>query len=297
MVGCRWVATPHALMRRADGRPARFKRSRGSVELPAAVERADNRRRGDVDPDERPCAPGPQPDRAPDRDGDVTTRASRTGDETAQEARRPRIAVANDYELIVAGLAGMLSPFADRLDLVDAIVIGEAVIGQVDIALYDTFARHPSAEPAIRQLLRTEGVRLAVVYSFDLRREAVGVALGAGASGYLSKATPAEELVDQLERIAAGEVVVARPATPEPDPLRMRTWPGREAGLSEREGEVAALAALGHRNAEIAEALFISVDTVKTHLSWAFRKLGLTNRTQLASFALHDASSRQSSNA
>jgi DNA-binding NarL/FixJ family response regulator len=125
----------------------------------------------------------------------------------------------------------------------------------------------------------------------------VGVALSAGASGYLSKATPAEELVDQLERIAAGEVVVTEPATPEPDPLRMRTWPGREAGLSEREGEVAALAALGHRNAEIAEALFISVDTVKTHLSRAFRKLGLSNRTQLASFALHDASTRQSSNA
>jgi DNA-binding NarL/FixJ family response regulator len=234
-----------------------------------------------------------------DHDTDTDTADPGGGSCTGQQPRpaRPRVAVANEFELIVAGLAGMLSPFADRLELADAIVIDQPIAGEVDIALYDIFTRAAPVGPALRQLLNKKGVRRAVVYSFEVREEAVREAIDAGASGYLSKATPAEELVAQLERIAGGEVVVAMPPVPGPEPIRMRTWPGRNAGLSEREGEVVALAAVGHRNAEIAEALFISVDTVKTHLSRAFRKLGLTNRTQLASFALHDDSFREWSHA
>ena len=71
-------------------------------------------------------------------------------------------------------------------------------------------------------------------------------------------------------------------------------WPGKHAGLSERESEIVALVSLGRRNAEIAEALFISVETVKTHLTHAFRKLGLSNRTQVASFVLRDDTFRRS---
>lgn len=107
-------------------------------------------------------------------------------------------------------------------------------------------------------------------------------ALVAGAAGYLSKATSATELVDQLEVLARGEQVVAGPHGTGRSPRDDRGWPGRDPGLSEREAEVVALAALGRRNAQIAEALFVSVDTVKTHLARSFRKLGVHNRTELS---------------
>ncbi len=194
---------------------------------------------------------------------------------------RPRVAVVNDYDVVVAGLAAILEPYTDRIDLVDAFRVDEPVEGSVDIALYDTFGRL-SVEGALGKLLQRPEVDRVAVFSFDYDNEAIDAALEAGAAGYLSKASPAKELVDQLESLADGQQVVSVPHdAPRPAP-QGRSWPGRELGLSEREAEVVALAALGRRNADIAETLFVSVDTVKTHLARSFRKLGVHNRTELS---------------
>jgi len=83
-------------------------------------------------------------------------------------------------------------------------------------------------------------------------------------------------------RIAHGEAVVSGPHGAGRSTRDERGWPGRDLGLSEREAEVVALAALGRRNSQIAEALYVSVDTVKTHLARSFRKLGVHNRTELS---------------
>lgn len=198
------------------------------------------------------------------------------------DTRRPRVAVVNDYEVVVAGLAAILEPFDSRIDLVDAFLIDDDVDGPVDIALYDTFGRQGLEEVQLSKLLALPEVARVAVYSFNFDDDAVQVALDAGASGYLSKATPAKELVDQLELLARGEQVISGPNGPGRSPREDRGWPGRDLGLSEREAEVVALAALGRRNADIAEALFVSVDTVKTHLARSFRKLGVHNRTELS---------------
>lgn len=198
------------------------------------------------------------------------------------EPRRPRVAVVNDYEVVVAGLAAILEPFEARIDLVDAFLVDDDVSGPVDIALYDTFGRQGLEEVQLTKLLASPDVARVAVYSFNFDDDAVQVALEAGASGYLSKATPAKELVDQLEALARGEQVISGPNGPGRSPREDRGWPGRDLGLSEREAEVVALAALGRRNADIAEALFVSVDTVKTHLARSFRKLGVHNRTELS---------------
>lgn len=195
---------------------------------------------------------------------------------------RPRVAVVNDYEVVVAGLASILEPFDDRIDLVDAFLIDEPVEGPVDIALYDTFGRQGLEEIQLAKLLGRPEVARVAVYSFNFDDDAVHQAIEAGASGYLSKATPAKELVDQLESLANGQQVIGGPGGPGRSPREERGWPGRDLGLSEREAEVVALAALGRRNADIAEALFVSVDTVKTHLARSFRKLGVHNRTELS---------------
>lgn len=203
----------------------------------------------------------------------------------------PRIAVVNDYELVLAGLAAMLAPYTDRVKVADPISIDDPVIGpSVDLALYDTFGREGIGERALERLLRKDDVRRVAVYTADASDERVRISLGLGVAGYLSKATPAAQLVEQIERVVAGEVVVEVNGSGATANRHARAWPGKQAGLSERESEIVALVALGRRNAEIAAALYISVETVKTHLSHAFRKLGLTNRTQVASFVLRDDS-------
>ena len=195
---------------------------------------------------------------------------------------RPRVAVVNDYEVVIAGLAAILEPFGDRIELVDSFLIDEPVDGPVDIALYDTFGRQGLEDLELGKLLGRPEVAQVVVYSFNFDDDAVQEALDAGAAGYLSKATPAKELVDQLCQIGEGHQVVGGPNGAGRSAREERGWPGRDLGLSEREAEVVALAALGRRNAQIAEALFVSVDTVKTHLARSFRKLGVHNRTELS---------------
>jgi len=195
---------------------------------------------------------------------------------------RPRVAVVNDYDVVVAGLAAILEPYSDRVELVDAIKLDGPIEDTIDIALLDTFGRQGVEDGALQRLLERTEVSCVAVYSFNLEPEAVRQALAAGAAGYLSKATPARDLVDQINRIAAGERVVSGAGSVDRSCGDDRGWPGRELGLSEREAEVVALAALGRRNSEIAAALYVSVDTVKTHLARSFRKLGVHNRTELS---------------
>lgn len=213
----------------------------------------------------------------------------------AASGERPRIAIVNDYELVVAGVGAMLAPFGDRVTIGATISVDQPVTGPaVDLALYDTYGRDGLGMAGLDRVLGKDKVRRVAVYTGDGGEESVNLALRAGVAGYLSKATPAEQLVGQIERIVGGEVVVETHGAGGTVNRHARLWPGKHAGLSERESEIVALVALGRRNAEIAEALFISVETVKTHLSHAFRKLGLTNRTQVASFVLRDDTFRQS---
>ena len=100
-----------------------------------------------------------------------------------------------------------------------------------------------------------------------------------GASGYLSKTLPARELVIAVEAIADGKVVISDP------PLRSRSaagldWPGRSEGLTDREAEVLALVTQGKSNIEIAQVMYLSVNTVKTYIRSAYRKIGVTTRSR-----------------
>ena len=183
----------------------------------------------------------------------------------------PRVAVVNDYELVVAGVAGMLAPYASRLTVAGALLIDEPVKGPpVDLALYDTFGREGMELAGLERLLDKDKIRRVAVYTADVAEDTVSLSLSAGVGGYLSKATPAAELVGQLERVVAGEIVVETSRAGASANRHVRMWPGKYAGLSERESEIVALVSLGRRNAEIADALFISVETVKTHLSTRF---------------------------
>jgi DNA-binding NarL/FixJ family response regulator len=193
---------------------------------------------------------------------------------------RVRVAVANDYELVIAGLRAMLEPF-ERVEVVDSIVVGEALNAAADVVLFDTFGRPDDAVTGVQRLLETDGVGKVALYTGAPRPAQVATALEAGASAVLSKARPATALVEALERVHRGERVVDGTGGHQPVP-----WPGSARGLTARQAEVVALLLQGLSNQEIAEALFVDVNTVKTHLRHAYKALGVRSRAQALAMLL-----------
>ena len=187
-----------------------------------------------------------------------------------------RVAIVNDYEVVVAGLQHMLAPFPDRIHVVE-MVSQLPVESPVDVVMYDAYSRERVAGP-VEEVLGGSDAR-AVVYTWHFEPELVREALDKGVAGWLSKSLSAEELVDCLERVHRGEVVVSE--DPGPDaPIRQEAYPGKEHGLSPRESEVLALICQGLSNQEIADRAYISVNSVKTYIRLAYRKIGVERRTQ-----------------
>jgi DNA-binding NarL/FixJ family response regulator len=198
-------------------------------------------------------------------------------------ARRVRVAAVNDYELVVQGLAGLLGRFDDRLEVVDAIVIGEPLAGPVDVALYDTYGRTGVGVDALKQLLATPAVAKVALFTVELTPDAVAEARGVGVAGFISKSLTGDQIADALVRIADGEAVIA--STPSPgEPTDELIWPGKDLGLTEQQSEILALLAQGLSNREIAAAMYLSPETVKTYLRPIFRTLGVRNRVEAAAY-------------
>ncbi|MFS3127664.1 DNA-binding response regulator [Nocardioides sp. Bht2] len=198
----------------------------------------------------------------------------------------PRIAVLNDYEIVVAGLARMLAEHRDQVRVVE-LDAREPASDDVDIVLFDTFA-HPGeeGEKKLSRIADTSETKV-VVFAWNTDPELVERAISQGAAGYLSKALSAERLVDALTAVHAGTRVVETPS------MRSRIqavgdWPGREHGLRPRESEVLALIARGLSNQEIASSLYLSINSVKTHIRNAYRKIGAERRSQAIRWAFEN---------
>lgn len=197
-----------------------------------------------------------------------------------------RVVVVNDYEVIVRGVAGMLAPFADRVVVVDT-EVGENDTSHehADIALFDTFGGHRTILGRAREMVAERDVDHVVLYTWSADVDLLSIARASGVSGVLSKAAGASELVDGLERIAAGERVgldaplklaghhMGSTMTPQFD---------LQANLTAREQEVLAMLGLGLSNRDIANELFLGVETVRTYVRQVYQKLGVKNRTQAA---------------
>ena len=189
------------------------------------------------------------------------------------------VALVNDYDIIVHGLAAMLAPFSDRVKIVD-IKVGAQPERYADVALFDTFAGRRYAIDRAREMVQDGYVDHVLLYTWDAAAEFLALADDAGVSGVALKSHTGEALVDVIQRVAAGERIGFE-----------NIQRGRQAwdhhALSMREQEVLALIAFGMSNAEIGRELFLSVDTVKTYVRRLYSKLGVRNRAQAA---LHAAS-------
>lgn len=188
------------------------------------------------------------------------------------------VALVNDYDVVLEGLARMLDRFRDRVVIVE-IDANEPLADPAEIVLYDNFAQPESDKEELSTLVANPRARRVVAYTWNFHPELIENARRQGASGYLSKTLSARELVDALEAVHAGELVVSDP------PPRARSapgldWPGRDEGLTDREAEILALITQGMSNAEIADLTFLSPNTVKSYIRTVYRKIGAGSRTQ-----------------
>lgn len=188
-------------------------------------------------------------------------------------AQRITVAIVNDYPLVVEGLAQLLS--ADRrFDLIELNSMIDAE-QSVDIVLFDAFGQNPISD--IARLQNNPKFGHVVVYTWRVSPDLVSAVIGTGVSGYISKAADAESLCDALVRVHGGEQVI------EPTDLEEignGDWPGRSQGLSLREAEVVSMITQGVTNEEIAKACYLSINSVKSYIRSAYRKMGVERRAQ-----------------
>lgn len=182
-----------------------------------------------------------------------------------------RISIINDYDVVVAGVAAMLAPFDDRVTVVETEAGGVPDL-PADIALFDTFAGRRRSLTRVDDLAEDRDLEKVVLYTWDLPKDFARDVDMRSIDGVIMKSTTGAELVDALERVHHGEFVGSNVVDE------------RELGttLTEREREVLALLSEGASNREIAAELYLSIDTIKTHVRKVFTKLGVGNRTQAA---------------
>ena len=202
-----------------------------------------------------------------------------------------RLILVDDQNLVRQGLKAMLSLESD-LEIVGMADNGEEAIAQVEtlqpnIVLMDVRMPVMNGSTATRIICeRFPNTKVLVLSTYDNDRD-VSDAIRAGAKGYLLKDMPSDELVNAIRCINSGyaqlapgllEQIVSQKSTVESIPSVL-------AELTPRELDVARLVAIGSTNQEIAQKLFISESTVKTHINSIFNRLNLKNRSQLAIYA------------
>ncbi|MFJ6150991.1 response regulator [Micromonospora profundi] len=209
----------------------------------------------------------------------------------AASVRPVRVLLADDQPLLrtgfrmVLGAEHDLDVVAEAGDGVEAVELSRRLLP--DVVLMDVRMPRMDGIAATRAIVDTRlPVRVLVLTTFDLDEYVVG-AVRAGASGFLSKDVPAEELIAAIRTVAGGDAVVAprilrrlleRFADLLPDPTA--TPSSALSALTEREREVLVQVARGLSNAEIAAALSVSETTIKTHVGHVLTKLGLRDRVQ-----------------
>ncbi len=213
-------------------------------------------------------------------------------------AARIRVLIVDDQSLLRLGFRMVLEAEAD-IEVVGEAADGTAGIAQAnalrpDIVLMDVRMPRTDGIQATEAIVAAgTGTKVLILTTFDLDQY-VFAGLRAGASGFLLKDVPPEELVAAIRSVAAGDAVVAPRATRSlldtfavllPDPEQVRRRDRIVATVTDREHEVLLLVASGMSNREIAERLHLSEGTVKVHVGRILAKLELRDRVQIVVLA------------
>src|SRR6266540_177051 len=203
-----------------------------------------------------------------------------------------KVAIADDHSLVRQGLRRYLDT-ADDIEVVGEAANGEEAIDLIDeaspdIVLLDIRMPEMDGLEAARKIRdRFPQVGVIMLTAYD-DRQFVVEAVRAGARGYVLKARDAEHLIQTVRLVAGGNMVIdPQLVVALAEELSTVKERDRKAEtLTAREVEVLQLLAFGHTNKDIADQLFISPDTVKTHLEHIFEKLGASDRTAAVAEAL-----------
>jgi DNA-binding NarL/FixJ family response regulator len=202
------------------------------------------------------------------------------------------VLIADDQALVRAGFRMILEAEED-IEVVGEAADGREAVSETerlrpDLILMDVRMPEMDGIEATRRVLEATGYapKVVMLTTFDMD-EYVYDALRAGASGFLLKDVPPEQLVVGIRAVASGDALLAPSVTRRVieefvrrPPTSVRTLPPKIAELTARELEVLRLIARGLSNAEIATELFVSDTTVKTHVAHVLMKLGLRDRVQ-----------------
>jgi len=209
-----------------------------------------------------------------------------------------RVVLIDDHEMVLEGLKAMLTPFADRVQVVGEAVGADNALTVIDelgpdIVLCDVRMHRVSGLDLCREIRDRRPDQKVILLSVYDDEQYLFQAMRVGAAGYLLKGISSDELVRQLERVQAGASAIdaglaARSAETAARLQSDQFWPGARHGLTQRESEILSLVVTGASNRGIAAKLVIGEETVKTHLSSVYRKLGVGDRTSAAAMALRE---------
>lgn len=185
-----------------------------------------------------------------------------------------RVLVADDHPVVQHGLCQMLE-LEEDIEVVGRAGDGAEAVAQAreqrpDVILMDVQMPNVDGIEALRQIRQTQPDARVIVLTTYRSEDYVFPSLQAGASGYLLKDTTREELAGAIRTVASGESLL--------DPEWVSTKASELPALTARERDVMRLMADGRNNAEIAQTLFVSENTVKTHVSNILVKLGCRDR-------------------
>jgi DNA-binding NarL/FixJ family response regulator len=183
-----------------------------------------------------------------------------------------RLAIVSRQEVVARGLTAMLADYPDRITVVALASVYRAK--GIDVVLYDSHGLHRSDGSDLDHLIQRTDAKV-LIYSRDMRPDLRARAIARGADSWVSMSNHAPELVDAIERLAEG-----KPQEEQVD------WIGHEAGLSPREVEVLSLVTMGMSNQEIADRLFLTINTLKSHIRQAYKKIGVTSRAQAVAWCM-----------
>lgn len=209
-----------------------------------------------------------------------------------------RVVVVDDHQMVLDGLRAMLEGYSEQVEIIGEatepdLAIKLVVEHEPDIALLDVRLRGSSGLDLCAEIRKRQPDCKAVFLTVYDDEQYLYQALRLGAAGFLLKRVRGAELVDHLQRIYSGEVLIdpslaAKVAMSVANLRGDEFWPGAHLGLTQRESEVLALMVAGLSNRAIAGRLTVSEETVKTHARGIYRKLDVPDRSSAVAAALRE---------
>ncbi|WP_028643081.1 helix-turn-helix transcriptional regulator [Nocardioides sp. URHA0020] len=193
-----------------------------------------------------------------------------------------RVGLISDQSIVRAGVRSLLGPYADRVTLVE---IGpNSDLGEAHVVLYDVLGLHRGGDRDLEKAVKAHPGRVLAI-SRELQPGLAARALEMGAVASVSLGIDDAELVEAVEAFAAGHLADGSQADLDNQADRRRQL-GRGVNLSLREREVLSLIVRGLSNGEVADDLFLSINTVKTVIRSVYRKIGATTRAQAVAWGV-----------